>query len=39
MIVDELRHWRYYHLGSAWNKAFDFLISLTPDIEEGEYPL
>lgn len=39
MIIDELQHWRSYPLGPAWDKAFDFLISLSPDVQDGEYPL
>ncbi len=37
MIINTLEHWRQYRLGAAWEKAFDFLISLAPDIATGRH--
>ena len=39
MIVDRLENWEKYHFGKNWKTAFEFLMSLTPDIKDGEYPL
>ncbi len=39
MIVDKLDSGTSYLFGMAWNEAFDFLTSITPEIEEGEYKL
>lgn len=39
MIVDRLENWKIYPYGAAWKLAFEFLIALTPDAEEREYPL
>ena len=39
MIIDRLDKWRQYHQGEAWECAFEFLLSLTPDAEEKEYKL
>ncbi len=39
MIVDRLHNHKLYPLGSAWQLAFDFLLSLPPDAEEKKYPL
>ena len=39
MIVDCLGNCEKYHFGKDWEIAFEFLMSLTPDIKDGEYPL
>ncbi len=36
MIVDRLDNWDSYFFGDVGNKVFEFLMSLTPDTEEGE---
>jgi biofilm protein TabA len=37
MIIDKLASWPLYPLGSAWQKAFEFLTTLTPESEEKKY--
>lgn len=37
MIVDCIQNGKYYPLGKAWQRAFEFLISLKPDAEEKKY--
>lgn len=39
MIVDYMKNRAQYPFGKGWEKAFAFLSSMTPDIEEGEYRL
>lgn len=39
MIVDHISNWKQYPLGAAWEAAFGFLSTLSPDAEEREYPL
>ena len=39
MIIDKIENWEHYHFGPGWKRAFEFLISLTPDSEEKKYPL
>ena len=39
MIIDRLSNHSLYNFRSAWNKAFAFLESLTPDTPEGKYPI
>lgn len=39
MIIDTLENWGHYPFGAAWQRAFEFLKSLTPDAEEKRYPL
>jgi biofilm protein TabA len=39
VIVDLVDNWKMYPLGEAWQCAFDFLQSLTPDAEEKTYKL
>lgn len=39
MIVDHIANWRCYRLGEAWQRAFAFLETLSPDADEQEYPL
>ncbi len=39
MIFDQISNWKLYKFGPAWEKAFNFLVTLTPDTEEGEYPI
>lgn len=37
MIINTLEQWRQYTLGPAWDKAFGFLTTLTPDIATGRH--
>ena len=37
MIIDRLSNHTLYSLGDAWNKAFEFLSSLTSETPEGRY--
>ena len=37
MIIDKLQDAKLYPFGSAWERAFEFLSSLTPDASEGKY--
>jgi YhcH/YjgK/YiaL family protein len=37
MIIDKLENWKFYHFGPAWAKAFEFLLTLSPDAEEKRY--
>jgi len=39
MIIDRLENWELYHFGPAWAKAFEFLLTLTPDAEEKKYTI
>ena len=39
MIIDRLENWKYYHFGSAWTKAFEFLHTLSTDAEEKKYTI
>ena len=39
MIVDRIENWKSYPLGEAWELAFEFLQSLTPESEERRYEL
>ncbi|MBN2329357.1 MAG: YhcH/YjgK/YiaL family protein [Candidatus Omnitrophica bacterium] len=39
MIFDEISYWENYAFGQAWEKAFAFLKSLSPEAEEKEYPI
>lgn len=39
MIIDRLKNWKYYHFGSAWTKAFEFLNTLSADAEERKYTI
>jgi len=39
MIIDRLENWKYYHFGSAWTKAFEFLHTLPADAEEKKYTI
>ncbi len=39
MIIDRLENWPLYPLGSAWQKAFEFLATLSPESEEKKYTL
>lgn len=39
MIIDRLENWKQYHFGPAWTKAFEFLLTLSPDAEEKKYPI
>lgn len=37
MIIDKLENFEHYHFGAAWQKAFAFLKSLSPDSQERRY--
>lgn len=39
MIIDNIENWPLYPLGSAWQTAFEFLATLTPESEEKRYTL
>ncbi len=39
MIIDKLENWPLYPLGSAWNTAFEFLTTLTPESEDKKYTI
>ncbi len=39
MIVDHIQNWDRYSLGKAWEQAFEFLRTVTPEAEEMEYSL
>lgn len=39
MIIDHIENWSTYTLGDAWEKAFDFLLKLTPDADEKKYQI
>ncbi len=39
MIFERIDNWRRYPLGKNWQKAFEFIEQLTPDIEIGTYPI
>lgn len=39
MIIDRVENWKHYHFGSAWTKAFEFLLTLSPDAEEKKYTI
>ena len=39
MILDCLENWSQYPLGAAWERAFEFLMRVKPDAEEGRHPL
>ncbi len=39
MIIDKLKNWPLYPLGSAWQKAFEFLATLTPESAEKKYTI
>lgn len=39
MIIDKLENWKTYPFGPAWKMAFEFLLSLDAEAEEGKYPL
>ena len=39
MIIDKLENWPLYPFGSAWQTAFEFLATLTPESEEKKYTL
>ena len=39
MIVDKLENWELYFAEAAWQKAFAFLNSIAPEVEEGEYEI
>jgi biofilm protein TabA len=37
MIIDSLKNSNFYRFGPAWEKAFDFLNSLTAESEDKKY--
>ncbi len=39
MIIDKLENWPLYPFGPAWQKAFEFLATLTPESEEKKYTI
>jgi biofilm protein TabA len=39
MIIDRLENWEHYHFGSDWKRAFEFLVSLSPDSDERKYDI
>jgi biofilm protein TabA len=39
MIIDRLENFEAYHFGPAWQRAFEFLKTLTPDSPEMKYPI
>lgn len=39
MIIDKLENWPLYPFGSAWQKAFEFLATLTPESAEKRYTI
>lgn len=39
MIIDKLENFEQYHFGSAWQRAFAFLNTLTPDSPDMKYPI
>ena len=39
MIIDEIENSNLYPYGAAWNVAFEFLVALDDNAEEGRYVL
>ncbi|OVE73970.1 hypothetical protein BVX94_02110 [bacterium B17] len=39
MIFDKVENWQVYGNGEIWKTAFQFLLTLNEDTEDGEYPL
>ncbi|GIT97981.1 YhcH/YjgK/YiaL family protein [Sulfurovum sp. TSL1] len=39
MIIDRLENWEHYRFGPAWTKAFEFLLTLSPNAEEKKYTI
>ncbi len=39
MIIDKLDNWTQYSLGTGWQKAFEYLQTLSPTSEDGEFPI
>ncbi len=39
MIIDRVEHYAHYHFGPAWQRAFTFLQTLSPDSPEMRYPI
>jgi biofilm protein TabA len=39
LIIDRVEHYNCYPYGSAWNTAFGFLDTITPDAEETKYEI
>ncbi len=39
MIIDSLKNHTLYPYGDLWNKAFDFLRTATPELEDGRIVL
>jgi len=39
MIADRLENWMRYPFGKDWETGFAFLLTVTPEIEDGEYRL
>lgn len=39
MIIDKVANWTQYSLGAGWQKAFEYLQTLSPSSEEGEFSI
>lgn len=39
MIIDKIENWKHYNFGAAWQRAFDFLSTMTPEVEEGKHKI
>lgn len=39
MIIDSIKNYTLYPYGELWNKAFDFLRTTSPEMEEGKVVL
>lgn len=39
MVTDKIKMWQNYPFGAAWQKAFDFLQTLTPTTPDGKYEI
>jgi YhcH/YjgK/YiaL family protein len=39
MIIDTLKNSKFYNFGSAWEKAFEFLNSLSSESEDKKYTI
>jgi YhcH/YjgK/YiaL family protein len=39
MIIDKVENWKQYNFAAAWQRAFEFLATLTPDSPERRYEI
>lgn len=39
MIIDKVENFELYNFGPAWQRAFEFLDTLTPDSPDGRYTI